>query len=70
MKRSYRALFTAILLSLAALSSGCGKACKDLEDVCNRCADANIKAACQATADENNQDDCTDSIEGFELICP
>ena len=70
MKRSYRVMFSALLLSIAAFSAGCGKACKDLEDVCNRCEDANIQAACQSVVDADDQDGCAESVAGFEAVCP
>jgi hypothetical protein len=56
-------------LAFASLVSGCNKACRELEDVCGRCADPNVQAACLSVVDESNEEDCADSVAGFESIC-
>lgn len=64
-----RALLGTCVLLTMVFSVGCNRACKDLEDVCGRCADANIQAACLSVVEESNEEDCADSVAGFEAIC-
>lgn len=64
-----RALLATFALFTVVATSGCGRACKDLEDVCNRCGDANLQAACLAVVEADDAQDCADSVEGFEAVC-
>lgn len=51
-------LVSMLALAIGSFSVGCGSECSDLEDSCDSCADANIKAACKVVVDADDEDAC------------
>jgi hypothetical protein len=58
----------ALLLLLGGVS-GCGDACRDLQDICDLCQDPNHKARCERAVDDGVQEICEQDIESYEAIC-
>lgn len=56
--------------AIALVTPACGDACEDLAPVCERCTDANTRASCEQTVEENVQDICSGRQAIFEPDCP
>jgi hypothetical protein len=59
------------LLGLLALGGllACGEPCRELQAVCDRCVDPNLKASCELAVDEQSDDACEQNIDNYDNAC-
>ena len=69
--KSRTPLVFVLLLLLAALA-GCKAhtTCRDLEAVCERCADEVTKAECMDYVEHGSKDSCAAALETYTETCP
>jgi hypothetical protein len=63
-----RATLTALgAATLVWLSTGCATPCESLQDTCDGCADAQVRAACESVVRVGSDDQCEAAESNYPL---
>lgn len=58
------------VFALSGILTGCGDSCEDLQEICDRCTDADYAQSCDSTVTQGNQSLCDARKTSFNAQCP
>lgn len=58
------------VVALSGTLTGCGDSCEDLQEICDRCTDADYAQSCVDTVTQGNQSLCDARKTTFNAECP